>query len=149
MRAVVQRVSEAEVTVAGDAVGRIGAGLLVLVGVQDGDAADDAEWLVRKIVGLRVFEDEAGKMNRSVVDTGGSCLLVSQFTLLGDVRKGNRPSFNQAMAPEIAREMFLDVVERVRAHVPVETGRFQEMMKVRLVNEGPVTILMDSRDRSR
>jgi D-aminoacyl-tRNA deacylase len=145
MRAVVQRVSRAEVTVNGNIAGEIGLGLLVLLGVGQADAEADAAYLAEKISGLRIFEDEQGKMNRSVQDAGGSVLAVSQFTLYGDVRRGKRPSFDAAAAPEKARQLYELFVERIRAAgLRCETGRFQEMMKVELVNEGPVTILLDS-----
>ena len=146
MRAVVQRVSRAKVSVNGYTTGEIGLGLLVLLGVGHEDAAPDAAYLAEKIAGLRIFEDEGGKMNRSVVDVGGSILAVSQFTLYGDVRKGKRPSFDAAAPPEPARQFYELFVERIRAAgLRCETGRFQETMQVELVNEGPVTILLDSR----
>jgi len=145
MRAVVQRVSRAKVTVGGEVAGAIGTGLLVLLGVGDRDAMSDAEYLAEKIIGLRIFEDEAGKMNRSVQDMGGSVLVVSQFTLYGDVRRGKRPSFDAAARPEQARRLYEYFVDKLRAAgLRCETGRFQEMMEVELVNEGPVTILLDS-----
>jgi D-tyrosyl-tRNA(Tyr) deacylase len=145
MRAVVQRVSRAEVTVDGSSVGRIGRGLCVLVGVASGDTLEDARLLADKTVGLRVFEDDAGKMNLDVQQVGGTLLCVSQFTLLGDARKGRRPSFSDAMAPEPAAELFERFVAFCRELVPVETGRFRASMLVELVNEGPVTLLLDSR----
>jgi len=145
MRAVVQRVSRAKVTVGEWTSGEIGHGLLVLLGVGHGDTEGDAIYLAEKIAGLRIFEDENGKMNRSVQDVGGSVLAVSQFTLYGDVRKGKRPSFDGAAPPAEARRLYEFFVERVRAlGLRCETGRFQEMMQVELVNEGPVTILLDS-----
>lgn len=145
MRAVVQRVSRARVTVKQWTSGEIGLGLLVLVGVGHGDTETDAVYLAEKVAGLRVFEDEGGKMNRSVQDVGGSVLAVSQFTLYGDVRRGKRPSFDAAAPPEQARRLYEFFVERVQAFgLRCETGRFQEMMQVELVNEGPVTILLDS-----
>jgi D-aminoacyl-tRNA deacylase len=148
MRAVVQRVSRAKVTVDGYVTGEIGHGVLVLLGVGGNDQEADAEYLAEKITGLRIFEDEQGKMNRSVSEVGGSVLVVSQFTLYGDVRKGRRPSFDDAARPEKARELYEYFVGRVRATgLACETGRFQEMMDVELVNEGPVTILMDSERR--
>lgn len=146
MRAVVQRVSRAKVTVNGWAGGEIGLGLLVLLGVGHPDTEADVNYLVEKIAGLRIFEDEDGKMNRSVRDAGGSVLAVSQFTLYGDVRRGKRPSFDDAAPPEQARGLYELFVERVRAAgLRCETGCFQEMMQVELVNEGPVTILLDSK----
>jgi len=145
MRAVVQRVSRARVTVDGVTTGEIGLGLLVLLGVGQEDTEADAAYLAEKISGLRVFEDEQGKMNLSAQDVDGSVLAVSQFTLYGDVRRGKRPSFDAAAAPEKARKLYEFFVEHVRASgLPCETGRFQEMMRVDLVNEGPVTILLDS-----
>ena len=145
MRAVVQRVSRAQVTVNGEIAGKIGLGLLVLLGVGRDDVEADATYLAEKIVGLRVFEDTQGKMNHSVHEVGGSVLAVSQFTLYGDVRRGNRPSFDAAAPPEKARQLYEFFVEQIRAAgLRCETGRFQEMMKVELVNEGPVTILLDS-----
>jgi D-aminoacyl-tRNA deacylase len=145
MRAVVQRVSSAKVTVNDWTAGEIGLGLLVLLGVGQTDSEADATYLAEKIAGLRVFEDSDGKMNRSVLDAGGSVLAVSQFTLYGDVRRGKRPSFDAAAPPDPARRLYEFFVERLRAAgVRCETGRFQEMMQVELVNEGPVTILLDS-----
>jgi D-aminoacyl-tRNA deacylase len=145
VRAVVQRVTRAEVTVDGASVGRIARGLCVLVGVAEGDTDDDARTLADKVVTLRIFEDEAGKMNLDVQQVGGSLLCVSQFTLLGDARKGRRPSFTAAVAPEPAAVLFERFVANCRATVPVETGRFRASMLVELVNEGPVTLLLDSR----
>jgi D-tyrosyl-tRNA(Tyr) deacylase len=145
MRAVVQRVSRAQVTVHGEIVGQIGRGLLVLLGVGRDDIEADATYLAEKIVGLRVFEDDQGKMNRSVQDVGGSVLAVSQFTLYGDVRRGKRPSFDAAAPPEKARILYEFFIEQIRAAgLRCEIGRFQAMMQVELVNEGPVTILLDS-----
>jgi D-aminoacyl-tRNA deacylase len=145
MRAVVQRVSRAKVTVKGWTSGEIGHGLLILLGVGHGDTEADANYLAEKIAGLRIFEDSEGKMNRSVVDVGGSVLAVSQFTLYGDVRRGKRPSFDAAAPPEQARRLYEFFVQRVQSlGLRCETGRFQEMMQVELVNEGPVTILLDS-----
>ena len=146
MRAVVQRVTRASVEVNGEVTGRIGAGLLVLLGVAEGDTAADADYLAEKIAGLRIFEDADGKMNRSVLETGGAVLAVSQFTLLGDVRRGKRPSFDAAARPEQARQLYAHFVAQIRVlGLRCETGRFQEMMQVELVNSGPVTILLDSR----
>jgi len=145
MRAIVQRVSRAQVSVNGGITGQIGLGLLVLLGVGRDDTEADAVYLSEKIAGLRVFEDDAGKMNRSVQDIGGSVLAVSQFTLYGDVRRGKRPFFDSAAPPDKARELYECFVERIRATgLRCETGRFQEMMQVESVNEGPVTILLDS-----
>src|SRR5579863_1697618 len=141
MRAVVQRVSRAKVDVTGWTSGEIGLGLLVLLGVGHQDTETDATYLAEKIAGLRIFEDVDGKMNRSVVEVGGSVLAVSQFTLFGDVRRGKRPSFDAAAPPEQARRLYELFVERIQAAgLRCETGRFQEMMQVELVNEGPVTI---------
>jgi D-aminoacyl-tRNA deacylase len=145
MRAVVQRVSRASVTVEGRVVGNIDRGLLVLLGVTHADTEAAADYLAEKIVGLRIFEDDAGKMNLSVADVGGAVLAVSQFTLYGDARKGKRPSFDDAARPEQARKLYENFIERVRAlGLHCETGVFQAMMKVELVNGGPVTILLDS-----
>ena len=145
MRAVVQRVSRAKVTVDSWTAGEIGMGLLVLLGVGREDTENDVSYLAEKVIGLRVFEDGEGKMNRGILDVGGSMLVVSQFTLYGDVRRGKRPSFDAAAVPETARRLYELFVERIRAAgLRCETGRFQEMMQVELVNEGPVTILLDS-----
>jgi D-tyrosyl-tRNA(Tyr) deacylase len=145
MRAVVQRVSRASVMVEGRIVGKSERGLLVLLGVTHADTEAAADYLAEKISGLRIFEDDVGKMNLSVVDVGGAILAVSQFTLYGDVRKGKRPSFDDAARPEQARKLYEHFIERIRAlGLRCETGRFQEMMQVELVNDGPVTILLDS-----
>jgi len=145
MRAVVQRVSRCKVTVDGKVVGEIGAGLLVLLGVSKEDTEAAADYLVEKILGLRIFEYDAGKMNLSVLDKGGGVLVVSQFTLYGDVRRGKRPSFDAAARPEEARRLYEYLVQKVRAAgVRCETGEFQAMMDVELVNDGPVTIILDS-----
>jgi D-tyrosyl-tRNA(Tyr) deacylase len=145
MRAVVQRVSRARVTVDGETTGEIELGLLVLVGVGAADTRADAEYLVEKTIGLRIFGDPEGKMNLSVAEVGGAMLVVSQFTLYGDVRHGRRPSFDTAAPPEIARQLYEYFVETVRSTgLRCQTGRFQETMQVELVNEGPVTILLDS-----
>jgi D-aminoacyl-tRNA deacylase len=145
MRAVVQRVSRAQVTVGGEVVGNITRGMLVLLGVGREDSEKDADYLAEKIVGLRIFEDKDGKMNLDLVAIGGAVLVVSQFTLYGDVRRGKRPSFDSAAAPDRARQLYEYFVERLRAAgLACETGRFQEMMQVELVNDGPVTILLDS-----
>ena len=145
MRAVVQRVSRAQVAVSQKIVGKIGRGLLVLLGVAQADSEVDAEYLADKIVGLRIFEDQNGKMNLDAASIGAQILVVSQFTLYGDVRRGKRPSFDAAAPPARARQLYKYFVERIRATgISCETGRFQEMMQVELVNEGPVTILLDS-----
>lgn len=145
MRAVIQRVSHARVSVGTEIVGRIELGLLVLLGVAKNDTNADADYLVSKILGLRIFEDENGKMNLSVIERDGAVLAVSQFTLYGDARKGRRPSFDEAAPPQLANELYENFVRKVReAGVICETGRFQAMMKVELVNDGPVTILLDS-----
>ncbi len=150
MRGVVQRVSRAKVTVNGEITGEIGLGLLVLLGVGAGDTRADADYLAEKTIGLRIFEDAGGmmeikKMNLSVAEVGGAVLVVSQFTLYGDARRGKRPSFDAAAPPEQARELYEYFVEKIRAAgLRCETGRFQETMQVELVNEGPVTILLDS-----
>ncbi len=145
MRAVVQRVLSARVEVGGEVVGAVGRGLLAYLGFGDGDTADDRAWVVSKIVGLRVFEDDAGKMSRSLADVGGALLLVSQFTLYGDVRRGRRPSFDDAMPPAEAEAAYAAAVEQARAMgVSVETGRFRADMKVHSVNDGPVTLWIDS-----
>ena len=146
MRAVVQRVTRASVKVNGELTGKIEEGLLVLLGVAQEDAESDADYLADKIVGLRIFEDEEGKMNCSVTEIGGAVLAVSQFTLFGDVRKGKRPSFDAAARPECAQSLYEYFVQRIRAlGLHCETGRFQQMMEVELVNQGPVTILLDSK----
>ncbi|MGA9389232.1 MAG: D-aminoacyl-tRNA deacylase [Candidatus Sulfotelmatobacter sp.] len=145
MRAVVQRVSRSKVTVNGEIAGEIGPGLLILLGVGRDDTESDAIYLAEKIAGLRVFDDDQGKMNRSVQEIGGRVLVVSQFTLLGDVRRGKRPSFDAAAPPAKARELYELFVKQLQAEgLCCETGRFQEMMQVELVNDGPVTILLDS-----
>jgi D-tyrosyl-tRNA(Tyr) deacylase len=146
MRAVVQRVTRAKVTVENETIGEIENGLVVLLGVARDDSEADAEYLASKIVALRIFDDEAGKMNRSVKEISGGMLVISQFTLYGDVRRGLRPSWFDAAAPEVARplyEFFIAEVEKLLG--PVASGSFQSMMQVELVNDGPVTILLDSR----
>lgn len=146
MRACVQRVSQARVVVAKETVGGIDRGLLVLLGVAAEDTADDARALADKLTGLRVFEDAEGKMNLALTDVGGAMLVVSQFTLLGDCRKGRRPSFTAAAPPERAEQLYEAFCREVRARgVPVQTGRFRQHMDVALVNEGPVTLLLDTR----
>jgi D-tyrosyl-tRNA(Tyr) deacylase len=148
MRAVVQRVSRARVTVGDESAGEIGRGLLVLLGVAKADTESAADYLAEKVTGLRVFEDGDSKMNLDVKQSGGAVLVVSQFTLYGDVRKGKRPSFDDAARPEEARPLYEYFVAQLRGlGLKVETGRFQEMMQVELVNDGPVTILLDSEKR--
>lgn len=150
MRAVIQRVSTASVEVDGAITGKIDAGLLVLFGVAKGDTERDADWLAEKILGLRIFEDDAGKMNRSVTDVGGALLVVSQFTLYGDTRKGRRPSFDQAAPPDEANRLYEYFVAQCRERgIRTETGVFQAMMRVSLVNEGPVTLICDSPSANR
>ncbi len=145
MRAVVQRVDKADVTVDGQVTGSVNKGLLVLLGVADGDTEKDLQYMVDKVIGLRIFEDEAEKMNLSLKDVGGELLVVSQFTLFGDVRKGKRPYFDKAAKPEVANAYYEKFVELCRAQgVRVETGVFRAHMLVGLVNNGPVTILLDS-----
>jgi D-aminoacyl-tRNA deacylase len=145
MRAVVQRVRQSSVTVGGIAVGAIGAGLMVLLGVARADSERDADQLADKIANLRIFEDQEGKMNRSLLETGGAMLVVSQFTLLGDCRKGRRPSFAAAAPPEKAEALYRHFTKRVRAMgVTVATGQFRAMMQVALLNDGPVTLVIDS-----
>ena len=146
MRAVVQRVSRASVTVDGEITGKIGKGLLVLLGISTDDEESDAVYLLDKIINLRIFEDAAGKMNLSLAETSGELLVVSQFTLYGDTRRGRRPSYIEAAAPEKANSLYEFFVAEARKQIGrVETGRFQAMMDVELVNDGPVTILLDSR----
>jgi len=146
MRAVVQRVAEASVRVAGETVGTIGQGLLVLLGVGRDDADEDARYLAEKIAALRIFEDNEGKMNRSVQEIGGQILVVSQFTLFGDCRKGRRPGFSTAAPPETADRLYLQLVEQLRASgIVVATGIFRSDMDVALINRGPVTMLLDSK----
>jgi D-tyrosyl-tRNA(Tyr) deacylase len=149
MRAVVQRVREASVSVGGRIAGAIGPGLLVLIGVTDGDAADDRDWIVHKLVNLRVFDDDAGVMNRSVRDAGGDILAVSQFTLYGSTKKGLRPSWSAAARPDVAQPQFAACVSALSAALgkPVPTGVFGARMEVALVNDGPVTLWLDSRGR--
>ena len=147
MRACVQRVSRAEVRVEGEVCGRIGPGLLVLLGVAEGDTEADARKMANKIIEMRIFEDDEGKMNRALPDDGGSMLVVSQFTLLGDCRKGRRPSFTAAAKPELAETLYEVFTSAVAARaIEVATGRFRCHMEVELVNDGPVTLVLDSRD---
>jgi D-tyrosyl-tRNA(Tyr) deacylase len=146
MRAVVQRVSSAKVTVDDRVTGEIGAGLLAFIGVEQGDTADDVRYIAAKVAGLRIFAGDGKGMNRSIAESGGAVLVVSQFTLSGDARNGRRPSFATAAPPEIARTLYEDVVRELSAHgLRVETGEFQATMQVALINDGPVTILLDSR----
>jgi D-tyrosyl-tRNA(Tyr) deacylase len=146
MRAVVQRVSQASVEVEGEVIGAIDRGLLVYLGVGKGDTDVDKAYVLGKVLGLRIFEDDAGKMNKGVLDVGGALLVVSQFTLYGDVRRGRRPSFEDAMPPEEAEAMYTAFVREAGIVVPkVETGKFRASMKVRSCNEGPVTIWIDSK----
>ena len=150
MRLLLQRVSQASVTVDGNTVGSIRTGLLILAGMAKTDTEAEIDYLSDKVLGLRIFPDSAGKMNRNIVDAGGSLLVVSQFTLYGDCRKGRRPSFDDAAPPEQAQALYNYFVERLRrGPVPVETGVFQATMEVHLVNQGPVTILMDTADRNK
>ncbi|WP_425807508.1 D-aminoacyl-tRNA deacylase [Desulfitobacterium sp. Sab5] len=145
MRSVVQRVSRAAVRVDGETVGQIAKGFLVLLGVGREDSSQDLDWMVDKIIGLRVFEDEEGKMNRSILEEKGEILLVSQFTLYGDCRKGRRPSFSTAAPPQKAKALYDEAAAKIAARgVSVETGIFQADMKIDLVNDGPVTLLLDS-----
>lgn len=149
MRLVIQRVTEASVKIDGRIHSAIGPGLMVLVGISRHDTPEIAAWCVSKLIGLRIFPDDEGKMNRSVVDAGGSLLLVSQFTLYGDCRKGRRPAFDQAAPPEQAVPIYNHFVDLLRSGpVPVETGIFQAHMSVSLVNDGPVTLWIDSADRN-
>ena len=146
MRAVVQRVKKSSVTANNEVIGRIGRGLLVLLGVAKGDTPSDADYLANKIVNLRIFEDDDAKMNRSLLSINGEMLVVSQFTLLGDCRKGRRPSFVAAAEPRMAAELYEKFVQQVRRlGLTVETGRFQAMMEVTLINDGPVTLVLESR----
>jgi D-tyrosyl-tRNA(Tyr) deacylase len=146
MRAVVQRVSEARVRIDGEVVGAIGPGLLVLLGVTHDDTAEEARWLAEKIVGLRIFNDDDDKMNRGVEDIGGGVLVVSQFTLYGDCRKGKRPSFIDAAAPDIAIPLYEAFINGIRAlGIRTATGRFGAMMQVELINDGPVTLIVESK----
>lgn len=146
MRAVIQRVTQSTVSIDSDEVGAIGPGLLVLLGVAPEDNRQDADYLAQKIVNLRIFEDSSGKLNRSLIDTGQEMLVVSQFTLMADCRKGRRPSFSQAAPPDIAQslyEYFVDIVRKTG--ITTQTGHFRSRMAVALINEGPVTLILDSR----
>ena len=148
MKALLQRVTGASVSISGEVVGRIGQGLVVFVGVAEGDTEKDVEYLVQKTVGLRIFADKEGKFNLSALDISGELLLVSQFTLMADTKKGRRPSFTDAASPDRAEELFEKFVEQARATgLKVETGRFQQYMQVEIHNDGPVTIMLDSRDK--
>lgn len=149
MRAILQRVSSASVTIDGQVNSQIGRGLLVLLGVAQGDTAEDGEWLAQKIAKLRIFPDDAGQMNRSVADVGGGILVVSQFTLFASTRKGTRPSFNAAAPPDLAEKLYDDFVRQMSAALgrPVATGRFAAEMQVALVNDGPVTLIVDTKTR--
>jgi len=149
MRAVIQRVSEASVTIDKAVKGAIGSGLLVLLAVEEADNAEDIEWLSRKIVRLRIFNDDAGVMNRSVQETGGEILLISQFTLFASTKKGNRPSYSRSARPEIAIPLYEQFIQRLTAELgqPIQTGTFGADMKVALINDGPVTVIIDSKNR--
>ena len=149
MRAVIQRVSKASVTIDGKITARMGHGLLVLLGIEDADDGDDIKWLNNKIVNLRIFNDEAGVMNRSVLDLGGNILLVSQFTLHASTKKGNRPSYTKASKPEVAIPLYGKMIEQLQADLgkPVKTGTFGADMKVELLNDGPVTIIIDTKNK--
>lgn len=148
MKMVIQRVTTAAVSVGGNVIGRIDRGLAVLLGVANGDSVQDAEYLAHKLINLRIFEDDAGKMNRSLLDVGGAVLLVSQFTLLGDCRKGRRPGFSDAAPPEEADRLYQYMTDILRTNgVSVETGQFQAHMLVTIYNDGPVTFVLDSKDR--
>lgn len=145
MRAVIQRVNRAQVKIADKTIGSITAGMLILLGVERDDSMSDAEYLAQKTVNLRIFEDETGKMNLSLLESGGAALVVSQFTLLGDCRKGRRPGFSRAALPELAIPLYEDfIVQLQQAGIRVETGQFQANMQVELENDGPVTLLLDS-----
>jgi D-tyrosyl-tRNA(Tyr) deacylase len=147
MRAVIQRIKESSVRTENQVIGQTGSGLLVLLGVAQGDSPSDADYLVNKIANLRIFEDQKGKMNRSLLETGGDMMVVSQFTLLADCRKGRRPSFVEAAEPEVAAGLYEYFVKQVRSlGITVATGRFRAMMEVALINEGPVTIILESRN---
>ena len=148
MKALLQRVTEASVSVAGEVVGRIGQGLVILLGVASGDTEKEAQYLAQKTVNLRIFSDEEGKFNLSALDINGELLVISQFTLLGDARKGRRPSFVEAAPPTQAKQLFDYFVEQARAQgLKVETGQFQQYMQVEIHNDGPMTIIMDSKDK--
>ncbi len=147
MRAILQRVKNAAVTVSGETVGAIGPGLLVLLGVEEEDNATDIDWLVQKIAGLRIFADDTGRWNQSVVEARGAVLVVSQFTLLASTKKGTKPSWHRAAKPEMAEPMCEQFVAALQKLVPVQTGKFGAMMEVSLINDGPVTLILDSKRR--
>lgn len=145
MRAVIQRVNQASVRVDQNLINSIGPGLLILLGIHKNDEKQDMEWLVDKVCNLRIFEDQEGRMNRSLLNTGGSMLVVSQFTLYGDCRKGRRPGFSEAAPPELAEQLYLQFIDRVQQQgIPVAGGKFQTHMQVELINDGPVTLILDS-----
>ena len=146
MIALLQRVSRSSVSIDGETVAKIGSGYNILLGVLKGDSEADIEKLVQKIVNLRIFADEKGKMNKSILDVGGEALVVSQFTLAGSVRKGRRPSFDNAMPPEDAKRLYEEFCQRLSQHIEVQTGRFGAMMEVAIVNDGPVTFIVDSKE---
>ncbi len=149
MRAVLQRVTEASVEVEGQVIGAIGPGLLAFIGIERDDGPEDLRWLSQKIPSIRLFPDDHGLMNRSVLDTGGDLLVISQFTLYGNLRKGTRPSFNRAAPPEIAVPLYEDFVKKVSTHLgkPVPTGAFGKIMKIQALNDGPVTLLLDTKNK--
>lgn len=149
MRAVLQRVSEASVRVEGEVVGTIGHGLLAFIGIERDDGPEDVRWLSQKIPAIRLFPDEDGLMNRSLLDTGGELLVISQFTLYGNLRKGTRPSFNRAAPPEIAEPLYEEFVQQASLQLgrPVATGAFGQIMKIHALNDGPVTLLLDTKDK--
>ena len=148
MRVVVQRVICAEVTVTGEVISNVGRGLLVLVGVEEGDSQEDVAFMSRKLLNLRVFDDSKGRMDLSVTDVGGEILLISQFTLFGDCRKGCRPSFSRAASPEVAEELYLHLRDRIlQAGISIQTGKFRARMEVSSINEGPVTLILDSKQK--
>lgn len=148
MRAVVQRVVSAEVRVEGEVVGAVGKGLLVLVGVEEGDSQEDVSFISRKVLNLRVFDDSKGRMDLSVTDVEGEVLLISQFTLFGDCRKGSRPSFSRAASPKIAEELYLQLRDRIlQGGISIQTGQFRARMEVSSINEGPVTLIVDSKQK--